>query len=346
MLDAPLRPLRKPRPIPERHYERKPPVTVCIGVISHPLVIVASDRMITSADIQFEQQQPKIFTLAPNTLALISGDIAAQTELVDMARRKAASYRVATVEAAARVFADCYGDYCRRRAEVEVLRPLGVSTMHEVFAADQWPPEIKTEIAAQVREHVARNDAIATIIAGVDDSGPHLFVVEKPGQVSNYDRIGFASVGIGQRHAESQFMFAGYTPWWYFPKALYLTYVAKKRAEVAPGVGKYTDLAVITSQPRNVVTLDPHFIPILDRVYGAEVNAVGAMRVTSDQELERSLTEFLKEEVEKRKRQGEQPPTEGTQTATQTVASPGPESVQSDPEPPKRGRKHLPPSQE
>ena len=58
-------------------------MTVCIGAISNPLVIVATDRMITSGDIQFEQQQPKIFTVARNTLALISGDIAVQTALVD-----------------------------------------------------------------------------------------------------------------------------------------------------------------------------------------------------------------------------------------------------------------------
>jgi 20S proteasome alpha/beta subunit len=81
-------------------------VTVCIGVISHPMVIVASDRMITSGDIQFEQQQPKIFAVAPNILALISGDIATQTALVDSTRAAVKRSDTTTVKGVAAIFAD------------------------------------------------------------------------------------------------------------------------------------------------------------------------------------------------------------------------------------------------
>src|SRR5438045_2277879 len=92
-------------PRPRRLPERKTPVTVCIGVISSSMVIVATDRMITSGDIQFEQQQPKIFNVANNILALISGDIGVQTALVDSTRVAVKNSGVKTVKEVARIFA-------------------------------------------------------------------------------------------------------------------------------------------------------------------------------------------------------------------------------------------------
>jgi 20S proteasome alpha/beta subunit len=286
--------LQHSKPNPRRLPQRKCPVTVCIGVISSPLVIVASDRMITSDDIQFEQQQPKIFNLARNTLALISGDIATQTALVNATRVAVKKTGVKTVEDVARLFADAYGGYCRRKAEAEVLAPLGVASVDELLTKKKWPVNVVDELLRQL-QHAAFNDDVATIIAGQDESGPHLYVVDQPGKYSVRDGIGFASVGIGQRHAESQFMFAGYTPWWPFPKALYLTYVAKKRAEVAPGVGKHTDLAVITSgEKADIVPLDQGFTPDLDRIYSAETKAINeTLRPAAYEELETAIKRLL-----------------------------------------------------
>lgn len=276
-------------------------MTVCIGVISQPMVIVATDRMITSADIQFEQQQPKIFRIGLNTLALISGDIAVQTELVETTRNQILAGRVIGVENMARVYAQAYGAYCKRKAEAEVLQPIGVGSVDDLMRR-KWPVSHVQDLLYQVRQ-AAQGYDVATIIAGSDGAGPHLFVIDQPGKYSMHDRIGFASVGIGQRHAESQFMFAGYTPDWKFPDALYLTYVAKKRAEVAPGVGRFTDMAVITSpaagappDSNNVVSLNPHFIPMLDRVYDAETARIGIMRDQSNIELDAELKKFFESE--------------------------------------------------
>ena len=275
-------------------------MTVCIGAISRPMVIVASDRMITSGDIQFEQQQPKIFTIATNTVALISGDIATQTALIESTRKAVARGDIKTVREVARAFSDAYAAYCQRKAEAEVLNPLGIASVDELMAKRRWSADVVRDLLQQV-QYAAQSDAAATINSGQDESGPHLYVVDRPGHYSNHDRIGFASVGIGQRHAESQFMLSGYTPEWAFPRAFYLTYLAKKRAEVAPGVGEYTDLAVITAPPvGGVVRLDPDFIPLLDRVYKVESDAIRGTRQQVESELERDLTEFFRVEAARR----------------------------------------------
>lgn len=268
-------------------------MTVCIGVISQPMVIVATDRMITSGDIQFEQQQPKIFNVAYNTLALISGDIAVQTALVDSTRAAAKKAGVKTTKQVAEIFADAYASYCQRKAEAEILKPLGLASVSELMSKRKWSTAVVDELLRQV-QYSAHHDDVGTIIAGQDETGPHLYVIDKPGMFSVHDRIGFASVGIGQRHAESQFMFAGYTPQWTFPRALYLTYVAKRRAEVAPGVGKYTDIAVITTGPNaNIVPLDSVFLPVLEAVYEEESAAVSARRPESEAKLDEAIKRIL-----------------------------------------------------
>lgn len=85
---------------------------------------------------------------------------------------------------------------------------------------------------------------LATIFCGVDTTGQHIYVTHDS-DVGCYDAIGFASIGIGARHANSQFMFQGHTPRSPLAETLLLTYIAKKRAEVAPGVGSETDIFLI-----------------------------------------------------------------------------------------------------
>jgi hypothetical protein len=65
------------------------------------------------------------------------------------------------------------------------------------------------------------------------------------GRVSCNDGIGFAAIGIGARHAESQIMLNKHS--WNSPSvdSALLGYIAKKRSEVAPGVGEGTDVFTI-----------------------------------------------------------------------------------------------------
>ena len=57
--------------------------------------------------------------------------------------------------------------------------------------------------------------------------------------------VGFAAIGIGAWHARSKLMQSGYTGTFGYAAALALMYSAKRTAELAPGVGKTTDIALI-----------------------------------------------------------------------------------------------------
>lgn len=97
------------------------------------------------------------------------------------------------------------------------------------------------------------SNGVESIITGLDKVGevyvPHIYTIIKSGRTDItvcQDAIGFAAIGAGARHAEMQFMLAGHHKFAEREDTLLLTLVAKKRSEIAPGVGKGTDMFTIS----------------------------------------------------------------------------------------------------
>lgn len=95
------------------------------------------------------------------------------------------------------------------------------------------------------REIIAFDIApIEAIVMGLDQSGAHLYAIDNRGTTCQ-DWVGFTSIGAGYWHANSQLMFAGHVKTRQLAETTMLVYTAKRRAEVAPGVGEETDMVVI-----------------------------------------------------------------------------------------------------
>src|SRR5262249_17485392 len=103
----------------------------------------------------------------------------------------------------------------------------------------------------------------------------HIYVADKDA-VSSHDNIGFAAIGGGSWHAESQFMFARYAKWASMARCMLVSYIAKKRAEVAPGVGSETDMWAVVGlrnltlnpvQATPYVHVSPSHLERLDTIY-------------------------------------------------------------------------------
>lgn len=218
-------------------------MTVCIAAMctysgmSH--IIGASDRMLTAGDIEFEPPQTKIYGLGVATVALVAGDAAAQATICDKTNREIMRDGVTYVRDAAEIYARHFAEFRRKRNERTFLSPLGLDVNE--FLRRQ-PGMLASEVARLSRDLTYEELDIEGIVTGIDAHGAHIYVVRDPGVAECNDTVGFAAIGIGSNHAESQFMFAGYHPRETFEKALHLVYSAKKRAEVAPGVGLDTDI--------------------------------------------------------------------------------------------------------
>jgi hypothetical protein len=109
---------------------------------------------------------------------------------------------------------------------------------------------------------------VAAIIAGLDSTGPHIYVAQNS-DVTCQDGVGFASIGAGHWHANSQFMFAGHTRQTPAPETLLTIYSAKRRAEVAPGVGREgTDMFFIPALGE-YAPIGSHVLVELETIYKA-----------------------------------------------------------------------------
>jgi 20S proteasome alpha/beta subunit len=267
---SPLDPKRSVRHILLYPKRGKIRVTVCIAAIGQANVFAASDRMVTSGDIEFEPEQPKIWQLTTAIAIMTAGDISIQTEIfssvsAEVRRRIGLEpdnwWSLADV---ADLYAQAYFKVRLRFAEQAILIPLGMN--HETYLARNQ--QLATDLNSRVAEDLVnfRLPPVEAIITGLDANGPHIFVV-KNGEIACYDKIGFAAIGIGSGHAESQFMFQRHTRDKEGQETMFLTYSAKKRAEAAPGVGQDTDMVIIGPTLGHYFVMQPEVINRLEEIY-------------------------------------------------------------------------------
>jgi hypothetical protein len=276
---------------PEHKFKRKVPLTVCIAAIcGKNSIFGACDRMLTSGDIEFEpaldsvpkpaipypqimgfNTNAKIFALTNSIIALAAGDSGLQEEILQTVyavinrKLKEPPPRWYTVREAVNDYIECYNLAKAKRVQSAIYAPFGLDQKTFVDGQGQMSEGFVAEITKQVQRFdsiFTDSYGVETILTGIDEDGdlrrPHIYSVIKSTRgdvVTCCDSVGFAAIGSGARHAESQFMMAGHTPFAELPETLFLTYLAKKRSEVAPGVGKGTDMFAIGPQPGSFAML-------------------------------------------------------------------------------------------
>ena len=268
-------------------------MTVCIAAIcTENSVIGASDRMITSGDIQFEPPQTKIITLTNSVVVMIAGDTAMQLEILYNVRRDVTQRISAhpadwwSINDVAELYRQYYNEAVARRSEQAILAPLGLT--HATYIAQQrtMAPKLVQQVATELLNFQPPGAEI--IITGIDNTGvggaaiPHIYVVHN-GRVSCHDVVGFAAIGVGYWHSESQLMFAKHVRAKPAADTLFLTFSAKKRAEVAPGVGGATDMFVVGPTLGSYVPIHENVVTKLEQIYA---NAQGKHQTADSQALE------------------------------------------------------------
>jgi hypothetical protein len=103
---------------------------------------------------------------------------------------------------------------------------------------------------------------------GLDPTGSHIYEVHD-GESGCFDAIGYAAIGAGARYARAHFMMSSQVIFVLCSRTLWATYLAKKRSEVAPGVGEATDIAMLGPQLGGNVyfSKNPAIIKQLESVY-------------------------------------------------------------------------------
>ena len=232
--------------------------------------------MLTSGDgeIEFEPAFPKSFPLSSSIVAMTVGDSALQAEILQdvlpLVREQIAARPDVwlKVKDMAELYSSTYIKIKNKRAENAVLGPLGLTrkTFYEgqKSMSDDFINRVTKEL---VNFYMADFD---TIITGIDLDGAHIYVVGN-NSLNCFDTVGFAAIGSGARHAQSQFMLARHGRADKQEETILLTYSSKKYSEVAPGVGKATDMFGIGPELGSYFPINEGMLDDLEKMHKRRV---------------------------------------------------------------------------
>src|SRR5262245_60728322 len=117
-------------------------MTVCIAARAYNVIVAATDRMMTSADIQFEPSAgTKIIGLTNSIFLLTAGDAALQAEIYPLVQGeilqmiKDEPQKWMAVSEAAELYVKYYSEIRNKRAANQILAPLHLTL--DTFLANQ-----------------------------------------------------------------------------------------------------------------------------------------------------------------------------------------------------------------
>ncbi|MCL0057601.1 hypothetical protein M1N58_00150 [Dehalococcoidales bacterium] len=226
-------------------------MTICIVALcdERQQALAVSDRMITASDVEFEQDaSSKIEELTSNCVALTSGSALAHTELFDITLAELIGKPKPPIQEIVNVLKSKYADLRLKKAEEQFFKPLGITVSDFLKNQQSLHSTMVARLSRSLEEATyGGGGGLQVLLAGVDSAGAHVYYIADPGASECFDALGFCAIGSGRRHAESRLIAMGYVPSWPLKKVVYALYDAKKKAEIAPGVGaRFTDIAVIT----------------------------------------------------------------------------------------------------
>ena len=286
----------------EKRGKETIPVTVCIvAMFDENSIIGASDRMLTSADIQFEPQQSKILQFTNSIFTMVAGDSSFQYEIIQKVKTDVVDRVLKEPDNwwdildVVDLYIKYYSEERIKKSEIDVLSPLGLNRDSFISRQNEMDSSFIRHITTELVNYELPR--ICTIFAGIDQRGAHIYVAENE-HIQCLDNVGFAAIGAGFWHASSQMMFAGHTKNKSFAETLLLVYSAKKRAEVAPGVGECTDMFVVgPGLGRCVPAIGEHVLGELKKIYESEQKREQRAKITANQNVKKYVDDLLQKGI-------------------------------------------------
>lgn len=242
-------------------------MTVCIGAIcdNGKSIVAVSDKMITAAPpyVEFEHDLIKLEELSNKCLALTAGSALRHIELCRSVKRKISEEESPNIASIVSTVKGEYSNLRKKKAEEIHLTPRGL-TLEDFYEKKValFPRELSFGIDNDI---IKFNYGIHMLLSGVDESGAHIYRIDNPGISECFDSLGFNAIGIGQDHAVLSLIGNKYTTKMDLNEATYLVYEAKRKSEIAPGVGGETDIFVIKDE--KIIELSTEKIKDIEKIY-------------------------------------------------------------------------------
>ena len=244
--------------------------------------LAISDRMITTSDLSlaFEHESRKMDELSTNCIALTAGSALIHEPIF---RNVCAELEGKTKPKISEVVEELVTEFQKlrkKKIQDEIFNQVALTLNQFYENQSQFHDAIIMRLTDRMEKY--RLD-LHILVIGVDSEGAHIHRISDPGSSMPFEPLGFCCIGTGQRHADVAFAYRRYTPSLPLRKALFIAYEAKKRGEMAGGVGRSTDVAIIDAEKCRFLSSD--FIKELDRIYGL----MESQRVTYGKEIDEAI---------------------------------------------------------
>jgi 20S proteasome alpha/beta subunit len=185
-------------------------MTVCIAAVCDGgnAIVVAADRMFTAGapiNLEFETAEKKIEALSPSCVALLAGNSAFGTEILQGALATLQGAQRPELIIAAEAVKDSYVAVRGQKVRDTVLIPfLGPDFVRAEQLGSTVPQYLQAQAAVYQNIIITMNQfnlGSDIIVAGVDDHGGRLAVIGHPGTIAWFDKLGYAAIGSGGIHA-------------------------------------------------------------------------------------------------------------------------------------------------
>lgn len=232
-------------------------MTICIAAICEDSIIIgASDRMITSGNGLFKSTPNRKKSFMANfkindaVTIMKAGNMELQAQILERTGQILSELQEPSqlkVKKVVDAYIESYQEVYWQRAESEVLVPnfLNLEKFKQL-QQQNFDSEAMKSIREKLEEFYEsfRNSLdyeTEAIIAGFDSEGAHLYRLERD-KLTVATETGYTAIGIGAYHADTHFQLSHYTSNYSYGDAILTLYEAKKRAELAEGVGFQTDM--------------------------------------------------------------------------------------------------------
>ncbi len=224
-------------------------MTICIAAMAEggKRIVLAVDRMVTAnfpIPTEFETSDvPKIYRLGNTAMAMSAGNALTAYEIIEKAKAQILSQQISKVEQITEIVRRTYQDYRRRLVNERVFEPRGLTLDAYYNLQQKLVPGVVQEIESQLTSF---NIQVELIVVGCrDEEECHIFTVSHPGVSLLHDALGHVSIGSGAPHVMYYFIGSEYKKSLPVEKVEEIVREAKKKSEVAPGVGKQTEVLII-----------------------------------------------------------------------------------------------------
>lgn len=222
-------------------------MTICIAALyeNGKGCVLASDQMTTAhfpIGYEFENEEvKKIIKVRETTVAylLIAGDVLFANEVLEAVRKDVDAKGTMATPIIAELFRQHYQNVRKQHIFRTELEPRGL-TLDSYYQSQQrlFPPIV------QLIDNALKtgNPRTELLVAGLCESSCSIFSIVNPGDLFCHDAIGFMAIGSGAPHAVYSLIESGYKKSMDEHTVHELVEKAKLRSEVAPGVGKGTEI--------------------------------------------------------------------------------------------------------